>query len=93
MLPLVKEPWFDNFPIIFRLLTPLMRLAPSKLRPNLLAVLDVLVQRSPKERAYFFRQNLQAPDNTDTAWITRQVLKGFSPDLQAFLRSAMKQQE
>jgi hypothetical protein len=86
LLPLIEDRSFNNLPVLFRLLTPLVRVAPSQIRPDLLPVLRSLAKRSPKETAFFLRQNLAAQD---TAWVTRKVLSAFPASLQNSLREAM----
>jgi DNA alkylation repair enzyme len=90
LLLLITETSTENLPTIFRLLTPFLRIAPSRLRPNILTALTALAQRSPYESAYILRQNLTAPDNPDTAWLIRQVLDEFPEETKAGLRAAMK---
>jgi len=89
LVAILNEPWFDNLPIIYRLVTPLVRIAPSRLRPDLIDVLLILVQRYPQETAYFLRQNLNTPDNPDTPWVIRQILEAFPPAQQQVLKGAM----
>jgi hypothetical protein len=90
LLPLIKSLGSENFPAIFRMLVPFVRIAPSSLRPDIIAVLTSLAHYSPAETAFFLRQNLSAPDNPDTAWLVRQVLNEFPQETQAGLRQAMK---
>jgi len=90
LVALLNEPQFENLPIIFRLVTPLVRIAPSRLRPDLIDVLLILVQRYPQETAYFLRQNLNTPDNPDTPWVIRQILDAFPPAQQQSLKEAMQ---
>jgi hypothetical protein len=80
----------QSLPGIFRHMSPFTRIAPSRLRPDIVAVLTSLAQASPSETAYFLRQNLSAPENTDTAWLVRQVLSEFPEETRAGLRQAMK---
>jgi hypothetical protein len=87
LLPLIGDPSFNNLPVLFRVLNPLVRVAPSQIRPDLLPVLRSLARRSPKETAYFLRQNMTAQD---TPWLTRKVLAEFPPSLQNSLREALK---
>src|SRR4030042_5258072 len=79
LLSLINPSGPDNLPTIFRLLTPYLRIAPSRLRPDILTVLTSLAHSSPSETAYTLRQNLSAPNNPDTDWLIRQVLDVF-PD-------------
>jgi hypothetical protein len=87
LLPLIDDRSFTNFPVLFRLLNPMVRVAPSQIRPDLIPVLRSLAKRSPKETAFFLRQNMASQD---TAWLTRKVLSEFSENLQQSLREEMK---
>jgi len=80
----------QSLPGIFKHMSAFIRVAPSRLRPDILKVLACLVRASPSETAYFLRQNLWAPENTDTAWLVRQVLSEFPEEMRAGLRQAMK---
>jgi hypothetical protein len=91
MLPLLENDSFSNLPVLFRLLTPYIRVVHSYLRPALLSVLDALVGRSPQETAFFLRQNLYTPDNPDTTWVIRKMLRRFPQEVQASLRKAMSE--
>jgi hypothetical protein len=92
LLPLLAEPGFDNLPVLFRMLAPLVRSAPLPLRPDLLEIVQWLARRSPKEAAFFLRQNLAVvTDNPGTAWLARHSLGFFPPDIQANLRNALRE--
>ncbi len=90
MLSMINHSGTENLPSIFRLLTPYIRLAPSRLRPDILAVVSALAHCSPAETAYLLQQNLSVPDNPDTPWVIRQVLHEFPPDISDGLRQALK---
>lgn len=91
LLPMINHGGIERLPIIYRLLTPYVRIAPYRLRPDILAVLTALAHISPSETAYFLRQNLSAPDNPDTTWLIRQVLDEFPEETRTGLRMAMKE--
>jgi hypothetical protein len=91
LLPLVEDEDFENLPVVFRMLTLLVRIAPAALRPDLLEVLCDLARRSPQEVAFFMRQNLGVPESPDTPWLIRQILPAFSPEMQASLRQALRE--
>jgi hypothetical protein len=78
---------FENLPILFRLLAPLVRASVPGLRPELVAVFKVLAKRSPPETVYFLKQNLYY---SDTFWVARQVLRDLPPLEQESLRAALK---
>ncbi len=90
LLTMSNYPGLENLPAVLKLITPYLRIAPPRLRPDILAVLTVLAHTSPSETAYMLRQNLSAPDNPDTAWLIRQVLNEFPVEMQADLKAAMK---
>jgi len=90
LLPLIDHSGIENLPAIFHLLIPYLRIAPSRLRPDILAVLTKLAHTSPSETAYLLRQNLSVPDNPDTAWIIRQVLDEFPEETKAGLKTTLK---
>jgi hypothetical protein len=81
---------FDNLPVIFRLLSPYLRITPPALRPDVIAVLQILINRTPSETAYLLQQHLTAPDNLNSAWLLRQVITEFPPEFQTGLRSVIK---
>ncbi len=88
--PLALEAGADHLPAIYTLITPLLRRVPTALRPDLLNLLAAAARRAPQETAYVLRQNLDAPENPDTAWIIRQVLDNFPPAQQDNLRAALR---
>jgi hypothetical protein len=89
LVPLLADPAFENVPAISRLLTPLIRVPPSELRIDMVAVLRALVLRFPQEAGYMLRQNLSA-ENPDTIWLARQVLPDFPSDIQNSLRETLR---
>jgi hypothetical protein len=89
LVPLLADPEFENLPTISHLLTPLIRMPPSELRIDLVAVLRALVHRFPQEASYLLRQNLSA-ENPDTIWLARQVLPDFPGEIQASLRETLR---
>ncbi|MCZ7551119.1 MAG: hypothetical protein B6D39_02815 [Anaerolineae bacterium UTCFX2] len=91
LLPLIENPEFQNMPVFFRLIQPLTSQTPSVLRPDLLDVLVALARRSPQETGFFLQQTLNMPDSEDTAWLIRQSLDEFPPELQQTLRAAERQ--
>lgn len=88
--PLTLDPAGDLLPQIYPLIVPLLRAPPPDLRPDLLDLLEAMAQRSPQETAFVLRQNLDSPDNAQTAWLIRQVLDEFPPAQQESLKEAMR---
>jgi hypothetical protein len=90
LLPLINDPNFENIPIFYPMIQPLCQAAPGALRPDLLEVVSALARRSPPETAFFLRQTLGFPDAPLTPWLLRQSLNQFPLELQAGLRSAVR---
>lgn len=88
---ILKSQEFDNFPRLIQLITPYTRKAPLQIRSDILEVLEVLAIRSPKETAYLLRQSLTAPENPDSALLTRKLLHAFPIDFQENLRQALRE--
>jgi hypothetical protein len=93
LLPILSKQDDETLPVFYRLLTPLVRVAPANLRPDLLDVLRGLARRSPRETAYFLRQTLELPNSPDTPWLIRQCAAEFPSELQASLRAATRVKE
>lgn len=91
LLYLLKSQKFENVPAVMRLIAPLVRSTPARLRADIVDVIQVLARLSPKETAYFLRQNLELKtDNPGTAWVIRHSLNCFPIEIQASLRHAMR---
>ena len=90
LLSMINQFGTENLPAIFRLMTPFIRVAPTRLRPDIISVLTALAHNSPSETVFLLRQNLSAPDNPDTPWLIRQVLDEFPQETQTGLRLALK---
>jgi len=82
---------FDNFPAYFHALTPLMRASPSRFHRLILDVLRAFAQRSPKETAYFLRQNFDTAGSPGAAWLARQLLPHLPPETRNSLRAALRE--
>ena len=89
---LVLNPTFENLPVVFRLLAPLIRESTSVLETDLLRAVRALGKRSPNETAYFLRQNFIAPHKSGLAVITRRSLDVFPLELQKLLREVLREQ-
>jgi len=90
LLTLIEHPKYENLPVAYGLLQSFARSAPSVLRADLLDVLAALARRSPQETAYFLRQTLSTPGAEDTAWLIRQILSEFPPEIRENLRMTLK---
>ncbi|NLG71117.1 MAG: DNA alkylation repair protein [Chloroflexi bacterium] len=94
LLPFIRDPEFENMPVIFRLVTPYCRVIPSAgLRPDILDIIAALARRSPPETSFFLRELLYTPESPDTPWLVRNSLKSFPVQQQSSLRSKLREIE
>ena len=89
---LILNPEFENLPVFFRLLAPLIRESASMLETDVITVVRAMGQRSPQETAYFLRQNLIASHKSGLTVIIRRSVDVFPPDLQDLLREMLREQ-
>lgn len=90
LVSLVKDPGFENIPLVYRLIQGVVLKTPPELQNDMIELLAVLAERSPNETAYFFRQNLSHPGNRDTARLIRKCLYAFPDDIQISLRNEIR---
>ena len=88
---LIADREFEDFPMIFALISPIMRSLPTQLRPDILDVIEVLASRSSKETAFFLQNIMQNSGNDpNIAWILRHSLERFPPESQDLLWGALR---
>ncbi len=89
--PLLRDERFSNLPVIYGIIEPLFNDLPKTLRADLLLVVRPLVQRSPKEAAFFLRQVLGRTEQPKQVhWLVRRLLEDFPADQRAGLRALVK---
>jgi hypothetical protein len=88
---LLEETGFDDLPVIFRLLAPLVRQHPASLRPSLLRLVEALARASAPETAYFLRECLARGGKAGR--VLRQSLEFFEAGQAAALRRALRDAE
>jgi hypothetical protein len=88
---LVQNQKFDNLPVFYRLLAPLLRESSTTLEIDLLKAIRALGYRSPQETTYFLKQNIIAPHKSGTAVIVRKCIDVFPIEMQAQLRELLRE--
>lgn len=91
LLTLARDPAHENLPAFFRLIQPLVRNSPARLRPDVLDILEMLARRSPKETAYFLRETALLPNSPATPFLIRQLVKAFPEEVEEDLRRFTRQ--
>jgi hypothetical protein len=89
LLPQVRDPRFDNLPVIFRLIQPYILTIKPALREDIVDLMQALARRSPRETAFFLRQNLSHPDQKDVPFLIRQCASEFPEDIRRNLLNAI----
>jgi hypothetical protein len=90
LVPLIKDPSFENLPPVYRMLGPLVQHMSNLLQTDLRIAVEALARKSPTETAYFLRQALSISSAPGTARLIRQSMAAFSPAQQASLRAALQ---
>ncbi len=82
---------FDNLPLVFRWIAPLVRQVDREIRDDLLVVVHLLAKQSPQETVYFLRQSLAATTNPQTAKLLRRALDELPEEISSTLRLELRQ--
>ncbi len=86
LLAWLAESGYENYPTVFRWLTPLTRAVTLTTKEDLRQVLSLLVRRTPQESAFFLQQVLALPPSRELLALGRQLLPEFPPEQQEALR-------
>jgi hypothetical protein len=89
LIPLVRDPGFENLPAVYRMLTPICRSAPAELIPFLQETFIIFIQRSAAETAYFLRQIVLTGMSTRTHLLVRLLLPEFPEKYHPGLRAVI----
>ena len=89
LLPLAKDPDFENLPVLLEFLYPVTIKIRSDLRPELLDIIFALARRSPHETAYFVQELLQIPGCLTAGWLARQLIPILPDQVADILRQAL----
>ena len=90
IVPIARDPAFENLPPIFRMLGPLLQNPHSALQTDLQIAIETLARRSPMETIYFLRQTLSISSAPATSRLIRRCLPAFEPAQQTSLRAALQ---
>jgi hypothetical protein len=90
LIPLIRSTSYENIPIFFRQVSPIARALPPLLSMEMRDVIKELATRSPVETAYFLRQLITQSGSTDAAWLTRQNIRHFPPEVRKSLQELVR---
>ena len=81
---------FEDYPLLFKRLSKLMRSENSPLRNEILIVIEEFADRTPEETSFFLEQALKsAGDSPQIAWYVRNSLDFFQADIRSNLREVL----
>lgn len=86
----LKTSGFKNLPAVFRLVSPFIREPDDAHLKELEHLIEVLIDQSPSETAYFLKQALSISSTPKTRRLIKQCLPFFPENIQKDLKSALK---
>ena len=90
LLPLVKNPAFENLPPIFTLIEPVIEAAPTTLQRDIQNIILALYQDAPTETSYFLKSLIKKSENPKTKILLRRILPALPPTLRENLQKELK---
>lgn len=89
LLPLLKDPNFENLPPIYEMLRPVIEAAPPLLQGELTELLNTLYRASPIETQYYLKQIIVLSNNPQTRLTLRRMLPALDAPLAEALRETL----
>jgi hypothetical protein len=90
LIPILKDPDFENLPAVFRILEPAIRTAGPITQLELQTCLAALEQVSFTETLAFLRELISKDPDTLMLRTLRRILTGLSPELRSGLRETLR---
>ncbi len=92
LIPLLRDPHFENLPAVFRILRPAIQRAGPATQLDLLSCLAALERVSLTETVAFLREIIHDHPTNMILRIIRRILPGLSPELGSALRESLREQ-
>lgn len=91
LIPLLSEDHFENFPVVFNLLRPVLESAPPVLQAEITDVIRELTRRIPQEAVFTFQRWLEENPQSSLPRALRRALPSVPPAVQQQLRPFLSQ--
>jgi hypothetical protein len=91
LIPLLRDPHFENLPAVFRILRPAIQRAGPATQMDLQSCLAALERVSLTETVSFLREIIRANPTTMTLRILRRILPGLSQEMGVALRESLRE--
>jgi len=92
LIPLLRDPHFENLPAVFRIVLPAIRAAGPMTQIDLQACIAALERVSLTETLAFLREILHDQPSPVLLRTIRRILPGLSPELQSALKEILRAQ-
>ena len=90
LLPLIKNPNFENLPPIFTIVEPIIIAAHTRLQKDIQNIIIALYQDAPTETSYFLKNLIKKSENPQTKVLLRRILPALPEGLQDNLKEMLK---
>jgi len=90
LVPLIKNPDFDNLPPIFEIVEPIIKTSPSTLQFDLQELITALYKASPDETVFLLQQILTKTKSPLPSVSLRRMSPDLPTELQATLREILR---
>mgnify|MGYP003981079753 FL=1 len=90
LLPLVKNPNFENLPPIFNLIEPIIIAAHTRLQKDIQNIIIALYHDAPTETSYFLKSIIKKSENPQTKVLLRRISPSLPKALEESLQKELK---
>jgi len=91
LVPLLDDPDYDNLPVLFGFLQPVIAETDPHLAVTLLSIIEKLAQKSESETVYFLKQIIRDSTKPDLPRFIRRAMPGFSEQAQLSLKNCLRE--
>ena len=90
LLPLLSDPDFDNLPVVFDIVRPIIETAPATLQNDVADLISGLYDASPTETTFYMRQIATFSSHPQTRLNLRRILARLPEGLQEMLAEIVR---
>jgi hypothetical protein len=91
LIPLLDDPSFENLPLVFDIIRPVIASAPASLQNELGDLVNALYRASRVETVFFLKQVIAASHNPQALITIRRILPALDKFLQSHVQKALRE--
>jgi hypothetical protein len=91
LIPLLDDPSFENLPLVFDIVRPVIASAPASLQNELADLVNALHRSSAVETIFFLKQIIAASHNPQALTTIRRILPALNKSLQPQVQKALRE--